>query len=277
MSFKKLLPILMTLVMVFLSMPLNVKATSFKDVNGHWAEENINWAAVKGLVKGYPDGKFKPEGKITRAEFVTMINNYMKAEKEMDFSFKDIKGTDWYNKEVRKAVNYYLQDGDYFNGNEYISRDEAAKLMAAAYGLKDMDLKDFKDSDEIINKGSVAVLVEKKVLSGYPDGSFKPKNLITRAETARIFNVAYNNIGQASTETAINPNKKQKSQFKSSNKTLVVSASYKTNTNSTAFETTHKNHDHDHGYYDNEDVIIPVKPDNPNKPDNPIKSFKYSV
>ncbi len=44
----------------------------FPDVEGHWAEKYINSAAAKGWVEGYPDGTFKPDAYITRAEFVTL-------------------------------------------------------------------------------------------------------------------------------------------------------------------------------------------------------------
>jgi len=49
----------------------------FTDVEGHWAQSFINSASEKGWVTGYPDGDFKPENNITRAEVVTVINRML--------------------------------------------------------------------------------------------------------------------------------------------------------------------------------------------------------
>jgi len=53
------------------------KDNNFKDIDGHWAVGYINSAAVKGWVAGYPDGTFHPNGKLTRAEIVTVINRML--------------------------------------------------------------------------------------------------------------------------------------------------------------------------------------------------------
>lgn len=47
---------------------------SFNDIAGHWAHDYIKVCATMGLVKGYPDGSFKPESLVTRAEMVTILN-----------------------------------------------------------------------------------------------------------------------------------------------------------------------------------------------------------
>jgi len=50
-----------------------VQEQKFFDIQGHWAESNINDAYRKGLVKGFPDGTFRPDERATRAEMTTMI------------------------------------------------------------------------------------------------------------------------------------------------------------------------------------------------------------
>jgi len=52
-------------------------ASAFPDVVGHWAEKSVNSAAAKGWVSGYPDGTFKPENNITRAETVAVVNRML--------------------------------------------------------------------------------------------------------------------------------------------------------------------------------------------------------
>ena len=46
------------------------------DVSGHWAKASIEWAKEKGLIKGYPDGSFKPNNTLTRAEACVMLERF---------------------------------------------------------------------------------------------------------------------------------------------------------------------------------------------------------
>ena len=45
------------------------------DISDHWAKEEINYLIEKGIVNGYPDGTFRPERNITRAEFYKLVTN----------------------------------------------------------------------------------------------------------------------------------------------------------------------------------------------------------
>lgn len=93
----------------------------FSDIEGHWASKYINSAALKGWVSGYPDGTFKPDQYITRAEFVTLVNNVLerRVHKENILSeakdFPDLLNTMWYYEAMMEAINshYYerLEDG----------------------------------------------------------------------------------------------------------------------------------------------------------------------
>ncbi|MEQ9622607.1 S-layer homology domain-containing protein [Coleofasciculus chthonoplastes] len=56
-------------------------AAAFPDIQTHWAKDCINQMASRNLVTGYPDGTFRPNGSITRAEFaVLMLNAFPDAE-----------------------------------------------------------------------------------------------------------------------------------------------------------------------------------------------------
>ena len=46
------------------------------DVTGHWAKGSIEWATEKGLIKGYPDGSFKPNNPLTRAEACAILERF---------------------------------------------------------------------------------------------------------------------------------------------------------------------------------------------------------
>ena len=102
--------------------------TSFKDVKGHWAEEYVGSAVKKGWIKGYPDGSFKPDQNITRAEFVTLVNSVLerKVSKEniLDgiIKFPDLKEGKWYYLEMVEAINGHLYEKDSNGQNEKWTR-----------------------------------------------------------------------------------------------------------------------------------------------------------
>ncbi|MFA9423680.1 MAG: S-layer homology domain-containing protein [Sedimentibacter sp.] len=87
---------------------------SFTDIDGHWAYEYINSAAAKGWVEGYPDGTFKPDQYITRAEFVTLVNNVLgrgvsKENILIDARvFPDLLDSMWYYEAMMEAINSHL-------------------------------------------------------------------------------------------------------------------------------------------------------------------------
>lgn len=56
---------------------LNKGTKSFTDLSGHWSKTYVELAAGNGWIAGYPDGSFRPDQKITRAETVTMINRVL--------------------------------------------------------------------------------------------------------------------------------------------------------------------------------------------------------
>ena len=84
---------------------------SFSDIEGHWANEYINSAAQKGWVAGYPDGTYKPDQAITRAEFMTLVNKVLERRvlKEDILpdarQFPDLSPDEWYYVEVQEAIN----------------------------------------------------------------------------------------------------------------------------------------------------------------------------
>ena len=86
---------------------------SFSDVTSHWAKDEISIAANHGWIKGYEDGSFKPDQKITRAETMTLVNRVLNRLPETkDDLHKDMKTwvdnmdeTAWYYLAVQEATN----------------------------------------------------------------------------------------------------------------------------------------------------------------------------
>ena len=85
---------------------------NFSDISGHWAEAEIKRAAALGWIAGYPDGTFRPNDYITRAQAMTMINRVLcrmpQDEEDLLGSmvvWPDNKPTDWHYLAVQEATN----------------------------------------------------------------------------------------------------------------------------------------------------------------------------
>lgn len=95
-----------------------LQGNSFIDIEEHWAIDYINSSAAKGWVKGYPDGSFKPDQYITRAEFVTLVNNVLgrKVHKDNILEnikvFPDLREDMWYYEAMVEAINSHINSWD---------------------------------------------------------------------------------------------------------------------------------------------------------------------
>lgn len=165
----------------------------YKDIKGLWAEEDIYKLVNLGLIKGYPDGTFRPNNKITRAEFGTILVRILELEKEIiqtETSFKDVSQGSWFYDYLSKLeATANLQSMYYPNAilepNEPITREEMALWVSNEVASQQMNLA-FTDANKIRFKNEVASAVSAGLLKGYPDQSFQPKGSATRAEAVTI-------------------------------------------------------------------------------------------
>lgn len=130
----KLLPLALTAAMIVPSVPAMAAPS---DIAGHWAESVITQWQSKGLIQGYEDGTFKPGNTITRAEFVTLMNNAKGFWSEGSINFSDVKNGSWFYSAVARAVAAgYMTgypDGSFY-ANASISRAEAVSSLNRMLG-----------------------------------------------------------------------------------------------------------------------------------------------
>ncbi|MBO5370365.1 MAG: S-layer homology domain-containing protein, partial [Clostridia bacterium] len=169
-----------------------VQSKVYTDVNSDfWANEAIQALSVKNAINGYEDGTFKPANLITRAEFIKILTSMLGYEPS-DCSFADVSADKWYYGYIGAAVKLGIAkgDGELFNPDSPITRQDAATLLYRAIGQSKNDIAavSFADEAEISDYASDAVksLGSVGVLSGYPTGEFFPKNNMTRAEVAQM-------------------------------------------------------------------------------------------
>ena len=159
----------------------------FSDIANHWSKAEIEDFASNGYVGGYDDNTFRPNNDITRAEFVRIVNKYFEFTKVEGENFTDVNEGAWYYKDIcigiREGYINGYQDGT-FRPNEPITREEAASIVRTITGLDENGSLKFADDNEIGSwaKKSVYALADNKIMSGYEDNTFRPKNKITRAE-----------------------------------------------------------------------------------------------
>ena len=176
------------------SIPASAAAPSFSDIGGHWAQEAIlRWSEI-GVLSGYPDGTFRPNNTVTRGELATIINNLMhfpEAPDELKI-FSDLEGK-WYDSTINALAlqGAYLVTHGEAKGGAPLTREEAAAMIFNAFPVLWVRYPNrFVDSDSMnadyVDK--INVMYNAGFLSGFPDGSFKPNDPITRAQVVTILN-----------------------------------------------------------------------------------------
>src|SRR5450756_2097948 len=196
-NFKRIIAVLAIICLMFSLMPANTFAFQATDISGHWAQVKIQSWIDKGLIKGYPDGTFKPDQDITRAEFMALVNRAFGYTAVAPITYTDVKAGSWYAPEVAKA-----QAAGYITGypdgtmkpENPITREEVATIVARIKNLtSDANAADkYTDASKIgsWSKGQVGAVTSAKIMQAYPDGSFMPQGLITRAEVVEALDNA---------------------------------------------------------------------------------------
>jgi Predicted alternative 3-dehydroquinate synthase len=188
------------------SITINVNFKDEEDLK--WATEYIIRLASKGIVNGYSDGTFKPNQKITRIETIVAAVRLMglreQAESAEEMSSNlNFKDADQLKKKYPWAVGYVAValENDLFAETEESIQPEkpatrlwsttilvkALKLEAEAKAKSNTKLT-FKDAKQIPagSVGYVQVALEKGIITGYNDNSFRPNQQVTRAELAAL-------------------------------------------------------------------------------------------
>ena len=160
------------------------------DITGHWAEGQIKDFINKGYLNGYPDGTFKPQTSITRAEFVKTLNKAFGLTTKSGKVFDDTVWH-WAKDDIDIAVTNGVCQGTSdttFEPNAPITREQAAKMIANYKKILDTHhdkINGYNDGSQTASWAinEVEAILEAGYMNGYSDtNTFKPKNNITRAE-----------------------------------------------------------------------------------------------
>ena len=179
---------------------LSQNKNKFPDTVGHWADNYISYMAEHEVINGSDDGMFHPNNSMTRTEFAIMLCNYLGIDPadyaDTALPFIDAEDIPWWAVNYVKAI-YALgimqgQLNDYgvsFCPNDNIQRMEYAISVERLLpdGLASVPITAADEADiPFWGKESMKIAVAQGILNGYPDGTLRPRQSVTRAEAVKI-------------------------------------------------------------------------------------------
>ena len=175
---------------------LGVLAKDYKDLpKDHWAYKQIQTLTEQNVVVGYPDGNYRPEANVTRAEFATMVIkalNQQNAELTSTYTFKDFNEKHWAWGNVERAVMFDLLKGNpdgTFNPDGNVSRGHAISVAVSAL-----------TTEKVSNERAVEILEDK-----YVDYKDLPAWLIVASGKAEVLGLIVTPPGQDNVIAAERP------------------------------------------------------------------------
>ena len=171
-------------------------AADRNEIEDHWASESLTYFVDQGWLEGYPDGTYRPDTQITRAEFMALVNRvcgFTEQNDEAAKAFTDVDASAWYFEQVSIALA-----AGYVNGtgattmdpDGLLTREMAFTMIARVAGLSTDDLSSlakYPDADTIGDyaQAPIAALTDKGYVQGYQDGYIRPLRFSTRAEAIK--------------------------------------------------------------------------------------------
>ena len=183
--------------------------TAFEDVQGHWAQSYITALAKRGVISGFPDGSYRPNDPVTRAQFAAIINKaFAPAPKttRINKSFVDVASNFWGSDAIQTAYRGGFlagYPGDIFRPDQEIPKVQALVALKSGLGLPDASLSlldRYSDAFEIPDyaKSAIASATANQLVINYPNlTQFNPNEEATRAEVAAFVYQALVNGGLA--------------------------------------------------------------------------------
>ncbi len=196
--------------------PIQIAQVSFPDVQNHWAKTFIEVLAAKDIILGYPDGFYRPDQKVTRAEFAAIIRKaFQKNTVKEAIAFVDVPQRYWGFDAVKYANEIGFLTGypdRTFRPDQNIPRVEVLVSLITGLGLntsKEVGLASFyDDSGDIPNYAvnQLAAATENQIVVNYDNvKALNPNQVATRADVAAFVYQALVNNGTLPKIAADNP------------------------------------------------------------------------
>ncbi|MBD2626193.1 DUF3370 family protein [Trichormus variabilis] len=185
---------------------LPARVLAFSDTQSYWGKDCIQQLGERKLLTGYPDGSFRPNSTVTRAEAaVLMLNAFPNAAIKRDsVIFKDVSSNYWGYKAINTAYQkgfFSGYPGNLFQPNQAIPRAQIIGVVAGGKNYNSVSnsaqilQRYFEDANLIPNyaQDSIAAGTINSIVVNYPDvKKLKPQATATRGEVAALMCRAFN-------------------------------------------------------------------------------------
>lgn len=175
------------------------------DIRGYWGEQYVAELSSRGVIGGFPDGSFKPNDEITRAQFAAIVARALKLEPmPQSANFGDVPRNYWGAGVIGAAVNSGLitgfPDGSY-RPEDKITRAQALVILSKALPGASADMRllsSYSDANSVPSwaQKNVAVAASARIIANFPDASqIRPNAYATRGEVAALMYQTLNALG----------------------------------------------------------------------------------
>ncbi|HOS68804.1 MAG TPA: S-layer homology domain-containing protein [Bacillota bacterium] len=183
----------------------NTDGVKCPDIVGNKYEAQLREWIDNGFIKGNPDGSFKPDNTVTRAEFMALVNRSFGFTETVEIDFTDVLKENWFYEDAAKAVKAGFMQG--YEGKlfplEPISRQAFATVLSRLTGgeaaADDNVINNLTDSKSIPewSKAAISTAISKGYFNGLIGDAFKPAEKITRLEAVVALNRAFKSMYKA--------------------------------------------------------------------------------
>ncbi|MCG7406108.1 glycosyl hydrolase family 18 protein [Paenibacillus sp. ACRRX] len=174
-----------------------LNGSAFVDTTGHWASAYIHSVNERGWMTGTAKRTFAPEQRLTRAQSAAIVARLLQLQPQSAVRpFWDVPSRHWAANDILMAQQAGIMKGradGSFGPEESITREELTVLLARVLQASPSKpvISSFEDvSSDRWSAASIAVLVENGIVDGYRDGTFRPLQAVTRAEMAKMLDLA---------------------------------------------------------------------------------------
>lgn len=198
---KRSISLLLAIVMVFAFSVAVFAAPSFCDIEQSWAKESIERMAEANVVTGYPDGTFRPDKEVTRAEFAQLLYNTVGKGcgwEDVENPFADVTA-DWYYESVMTLYHDGVIRGvaaDRFEPYAVLTREQMVTMISRAaetYGVFELRADKAKKLDDFYDVGDIGAYAKDAFVYAYQtgliqgiNGNLEPQSISTRAQVVTV-------------------------------------------------------------------------------------------
>lgn len=188
----------------------SAQTTAFSDVSSnYWAAQFIQQLSQRGVIAGFPNGTFRPEEPVTRAQFAAMVDKaFQKSQQRQAIKFSDVPSNYWASSAIGKAYSIGFlagYPGNRFQPNQAIPRQQVLVSLANGLGYtsggnNQSTLRYFNDASKIASyaRSPIAAATQKQIVVNYPNvKSLNPTATATRAQVAAFIYQALVSSNQA--------------------------------------------------------------------------------